>query len=115
MSRTRHKTGLIAEQMAVLLLFLKNYRILERRDRTPLGEVDIVAARGDTLVLVEVKYRRQMNAALESISPHQRDRLLRAANYLMPKYQKQSTVRWDIIALAPWAWPRHIVNAWEAA
>lgn len=115
MSRTRHARGLLAEHVAVLLLFLKNYRILERRVRTPLGEVDIVAARGGTLVLVEVKYRSTMASALDCITANQRDRLLRAANYLMPRYNKLSTVRWDVIALAPWQWPRHIVNAWEAA
>lgn len=110
---TRHARGLWAETAAVCFLRLKNYRILERRSRTPLGEVDIIAQRGDTLVLVEVKYRQNMQSALECITPKQRDRLLRAANYVAPRY-KPVTIRWDVIAFAPWSWPRHIVNAWEA-
>lgn len=107
----RYARGIWAEHVAALFLRLKNYRIIARRARTPLGEVDIVAARGDTLVLVEVKYRNTMGAALQSISPKQQQRLQRAAGYLAPRYRK-NTVRWDIIALAPWAWPRHIINAW---
>lgn len=117
MSR-RYQSGLWAERCAAAMLWLKNYRIVERRARTPLGEVDIVARRGDTLVLVEVKYRRTLDDALQSISPHQQQRLQRAATYLAARHTQRNqatTVRWDIIALAPWSWPRHIINAWDAA
>lgn len=109
---TRYTRGVWAEHVAVFLLRIKNYRILARRARTPLGEIDIVAACGNTLVLVEVKYRKTTADALQSISQHQQQRLRRAAAYLQPRYYK-STVRWDVIALAPWAWPRHIINAWD--
>ena len=90
MSATRYSNGLWAERAAAALLWLKNYRIIERRARTPLGEVDIVARRGDTLVLVEVKYRRTMNDALQCISAHQQQRLLNAANYLAARHPAQT-------------------------
>lgn len=111
--RTRHKTGMLAETLACIFLFLKNYRIVERRCRTPLGEIDILAAKGDTLVLVEVKYRSTITAALESITPHQQQRLIRAADYIAARYPRYNTRRWDIIALAPRSWPHHVVNAWS--
>lgn len=112
-ARTRYRRGLWAERVALLLLSLKGYAIMGRRTRTPLGEVDIVARRGQTLVLVEVKYRQDMAAALSSISPQQQQRLQRAARYLAARWPNLTTVRWDVIALAPWRWPRHIVNAWQ--
>lgn len=112
MSAARYSNGLWAERAAAALLWLKNYRIIERRARTPLGEVDIVAKRGNTLVLVEVKYRRSMNDALQCISSHQQQRLMRAANYLATRHTAE-TIRWDVVCIAPWAWPRHIVNAWD--
>lgn len=111
--KTRHARGLWAEHIASLYLQAKNYCVLERRARTPLGEVDIVAKKGGTLVLVEVKYRQHRDAALQSITPRQQERLRRAAGFLAPRYPRLTTVRWDIIALAPWAWPRHIINAWD--
>ena len=47
--------GLSAESRAALLLIAKAYRILERRRRTPFGEIDIIARRRGVVVLVESK------------------------------------------------------------
>lgn len=109
---SRFKKGMWAETLATALLFCKNYRILERRLRTPMGEIDILAARGDTLVLVEVKYRTTIAAALECITPAQQQRLQRAAGWVAAKYPRYTIQRWDVIALAPRRWPQHIVNIW---
>lgn len=109
---SRFKKGMWAETLACVLLLCKGYRIVARRLRTPQGEVDILAARGKTLVLAEVKYRNTVEAALTSITPHQQQRLMSAANYIAARYPQYDTRRWDIIALAPRAWPRHIINPW---
>ena len=47
--------GLSAGSRAALLLIAKAYRILERRWKTPFGEIDIVARRRGVVVFVEVK------------------------------------------------------------
>ena len=47
----------LGEDMAAVFLVARGYRILDRRWRTPGGELDLVAARGDLLVFVEVKTR----------------------------------------------------------
>ena len=52
-----HLTGLSAESRAAAYLIAKGYRIIARRFRSPVGEVDIVARRRDVLVFVEVKAR----------------------------------------------------------
>jgi putative endonuclease len=109
---TRYRKGMGAEWLACALLFAKNYRIIARRWRTPMGEIDILAAKDDTLILVEVKYRRTITAALESVSAHQQQRLMRAANYAAARYPRYAVRRWDMIAIAPWAWPQHIVSVW---
>ena len=49
--------GLSAESRAALILIAKAYRILERRWKTPFGEIDIVARRRGVVVFVEVKAR----------------------------------------------------------
>ena len=46
-----------AEALAALWLQLKGWRVLTRRVRTPVGEVDLVVRRGGTLAFVEVKAR----------------------------------------------------------
>ena len=55
--KTSYRTGLGAEALCRLALRLKFYRVLASRYRSPLGEIDIVAMRGKTVALVEVKAR----------------------------------------------------------
>ncbi|NKF34370.1 YraN family protein, partial [Pseudomonas sp. BGM005] len=51
------RRGLVSEYVAAVFLMLKGYRILALRHRTRLGEIDIVARKGDLAVFVEVKAR----------------------------------------------------------
>ena len=114
--KTNHSRGLVAELVAALLLQAKCYRIIAKRQKTPVGEIDIIASRGNTLAIIEVKLRGNMDSSLESVSTRQRQRLERAAGYYLagkPQYINK-TVRFDFIALAPWRMPRHIISAWEA-
>src|SRR5579862_2300176 len=58
--------GLSAESRAAMLLIAKAYRIVARRWKTPLGEIDIVARRRRDLVFVEVKARENLDDAAEA-------------------------------------------------
>ncbi|WP_020398552.1 YraN family protein [Kordiimonas gwangyangensis] len=113
--KAAEKRGRRAELIACTLLRLKGYRILAERVRAPVGEIDIIATRGNTLVFVEVKQRRTRAAALESITAKQRSRIERAALLWVAKHKKQHlSLRFDVIAIA---WPRlpsHIKDAWRA-
>ena len=51
------KLGARGEALACTLLEEKGYKIIERNFKTPIGEIDIVAREGQTLVFVEVKTR----------------------------------------------------------
>jgi putative endonuclease len=98
----------------VIWLMAKGYRILGFRLRTPQAEIDILALRGPVLAVVEVKQRGTLEAALEAVTPDQRDRLRRAGLALAAGRRglKDCTVRLDLIALAPRHPPRHVPNAW---
>ena len=52
--------GLTAETRSAWLLRCKGYRILARRAKHPVGEIDLVAKRGKLLAFVEVKARRSV-------------------------------------------------------
>lgn len=108
-------SGRRAEWRAAVLLMLKGYRILGFRLKTPQGEIDLLALRGRTLAIVEVKSRTTLEAALECVSYDQRDRLRRAGRAIAERRPglKDVFVRLDLIALAPGRWPRHIVDAWR--
>jgi putative endonuclease len=108
--------GLSAETRAAVLLRVKCYRVVARRYKTPFGEVDIVARRGDTLVFVEVKARLDIDAAADALSPRQRKRIVGAAQAWLVKHphDAQRNIRFDVILVAPWRLPRHIVAAFDA-
>lgn len=110
-----YERGLSAERLAGWYLRLKGYRILKRRWRTPVGEIDLLATRGKALVIVEVKHRATIEQALDCVSGRQSQRLLRAMHYavsVLPHYAAYSW-RCDLVALAPRHWPRHVISAWE--
>lgn len=108
-------SGRRAEVAAAILLMLKGYRILGFRLRTPQGEIDILALRGRTLAVVEVKRRTSLMAALEAVGIDQRERLRRAGAALASRRADLAgaAVRLDLVALAPGRLPVHIPDAWK--
>ena len=114
MTRTTYKTGLAAERLCRIILRLKFYRILAERYKTPVGEIDIVAARGKTVVAVEVKARATREAALESISQQQQNRIARALQAFVMRYPRfaRADLRFDVMIVTPGKWPEHVKNAW---
>jgi len=107
--------GLGAETKAAWLLRFKGYRILARRFKTPAGEIDLVASRGDTLVFIEVKGRGDLSAAHEAITPAQRRRIAAAARVWLahnPAHMAM-TQRFDAVFVSPRRWPVHNANAFE--
>lgn len=110
-------SGRRGEVLAALWLMAKGYRILGFRLKTPQAEIDLLAIRGRTLAVVEVKRRADLLAALEAVSFDQRDRLRRAALALASRRPALAgaAVRLDLMALAPGRLPMHIPDAWKGA
>lgn len=111
--RIRNRDGRRAEWIAALALCLRGYRILARRAKTPLGEIDLVAVRGRRLAFVEVKRRASQEAAEASITAAQRARIHRAADLWLarnPRYQSHE-MGFDILFLIRRRWPRYLPNA----
>lgn len=107
------RRGRLAEWVAALWLMLKGYRILALRHRTPLGEIDIIARRGDLVAFVEVKARRETASAVDAVSPSAKNRI-RAASELWLSRRKDAaglSLRYDIIAVLPYRLPHHFPDA----
>jgi putative endonuclease len=108
--------GRRGETIAAWFLRLKGYRILASRFKTPVGEIDLVARGWGTLVFVEVKARRSGTVEDAWIAVNAR-RMTRAADFFLARHPRYANtdMRYDVIFLAPMAWPRHVVNAFDAA
>jgi len=109
------RTGISAESRAAALLVAKGFRIVARRWKSPVGEIDIVARRRQLLVFVEVKARNNLDEAAESVTVRQRHRIIAAAEAWLATYPDQSIrdIRFDAILVAPGKMPRHIQGAFE--
>ena len=66
-----HRRGHSAEWRAVWRLRLAGFTILAQRYKTKLGEIDIVARRGNLLIFVEVKARADFLAAADALGGRQ--------------------------------------------
>src|SRR5215468_9467074 len=109
--------GLSAESRAAAYLIAKGHRIVARRWRSGVGEVDIVARRRNTLVFVEVKARERLDDAAEAILPRQQRRIIAAAQAWLASHPDDvnSNIRFDVVLVAPKSLPRHIVAAFDAS
>ncbi len=96
--------GRRAERIAGWWLRLKGWRILDRRVRTPAGEVDLVARRGNLVAFVEVKSRATAAELDIAIDQRRLARVAAAAEYLMPCYAGPGDdIRVDVLLLTPGA------------
>lgn len=114
MAASGYQKGLRAEFLARLYFNLKGYRVLAERFRTPIGEIDLVVKRGRQLAFVEVKRRGTVVEGLEAVHAKNQQRVGRAAELYLQKHPEYTGygLRFDVLVLAPYAWPRHIPNAW---
>lgn len=119
--RSSTSLGVRGERAAAKFLKRLGYKIVARAQRTLLGELDLIAVDGRTVVLVEVKTRESHDAGhpLEAIDDHKQQRMTRAAlGYLKRHGLLEYPARFDVVAVT---WPagdprptiEHIQNAFE--
>lgn len=107
------RSGRDAEGRAAAWLEEQGWEILTNRRKTPLGEIDLVARHGTTIVFVEVKWRKSAQQLDFAIDEYRLHRVAAAAEAVAHEYARDGEdIRIDVILLAPGQFPRHIVNAW---
>jgi putative endonuclease len=101
----RQQFGKAGEDVACDELKRRGYAILARRFRTRVGELDIIARDGPTLVFIEVKARRtaHFGTAGDAVTAHKRRRLARMAEeFLLRSRLTRVPCRFDVVAVQ---WP----------
>jgi putative endonuclease len=105
-----YRLGFRGEALASLALMAKGYRIVARRYRTKLGEIDLVARKGDLVAIVEVKARPTLDEAMDAIGREAQWRIEGAADLWLTAQRDQArlSMRFDMVAVLPWRWPVHV-------
>ncbi|WP_313056108.1 YraN family protein [Pseudomonas lopnurensis] len=105
-------SGRSAETQALDHLVRQGLRLLERNWSCRSGELDLVMLDGDTVVFVEVRYRRHAawGGALESVDARKRQKLIRAAQLFLQKESRwaSSPCRFDVVAIAATGQPQNL-------
>ena len=114
-SARTERFGRVAECLSLVLLRLKGYRVIARRFRSPAGEIDLIVRRGRLVAYVEVKARRDIASAAASLGTAQRRRIRRTAEHFLKGRPDLAELdhRFDVVQVAPWSVPGHIVDAWQ--
>ena len=110
-----NRRGKRAERLAKWWLRLGGYKILCQNFKTPVGEIDLIATRGGIVCFIEVKIRIDMASALGSISPGQRKRIERAAEYFLKKHPELSAkdIRFDAFVSGGGIKGKLLKDAWR--
>lgn len=110
-----YRRGHRGEWLAALALMAKGYRIVARNYRTKLGEIDLIARRGDLIAIVEVKARPTLAEAMDAIGCQSAHRIEGAADMWLSRQTDfaRLSVRFDLVAVLPRRWPKHVENIFQ--
>jgi putative endonuclease len=115
--KTPHiKQGEQAEELAHQFLIQQGLKPVCQNFRCKLGEIDLIMEDGNTLVFVEVRYRKsdKFGSAVESITQRKQSRIIAATNFYLMTYNIDQPIRFDVIGISnnqPLNW---IHNAFQA-
>jgi len=94
--------GKFGETIASNYLEKHGYKILEKNFKTKFGEIDIIAEKGNYIIFVEVKFRKNPDygKAEEAVNIQKLKKIYYASQfYLNNIYKKHKNPRIDVIAI----------------
>lgn len=108
--------GILAEYYVMFLLFLNGYKLISRRLKTRIGEIDLLMVKGCDLVAFEVKARKSNDCEIgEIVSSHQLKRIANSLKLFLNKNEKYSSfnVRIDIVLVHSMFKVEFLKNVWS--
>jgi putative endonuclease len=115
MSKQTYQYGFNAESKAISYLENKGYKIIARRYKTKVGEIDIIARIKQTLVLIEVKARQNSELIEVILRKNQINRIRNATKIFIAKNQQYQNynIRFDFILFESSLQPQHFEAFFE--
>lgn len=102
--KTTRETGLLTENIAANYLMNEGLSEISRNFTCRLGEIDLIMKEQQTLVFVEVKYRKSNNfgGAAAAVSASKQIKLQKSANFYLQKQQLNAyntSCRFDVVTI----------------
>lgn len=108
--------GLFGEIYTIVYFICKGYRILAWNYRKGKFEIDIIAAKKQTIIFIEVKFRKKLEDFVQPVGLLQINRIKHCArHYLHDKslYGRYPFIRFDLVIITNFIKLRHFVNIWN--
>jgi putative endonuclease len=94
--------GESAEEQAHRFLINKGLKPVFRNYRCKQGELDLIMTDQQTLVIIEVRYRKsdQYGSALESVTRTKQSRIIAATHSYLSSQKTDRPIRFDVVAIS---------------
>ena len=94
--------GESAEEQAHRFLINKGLKPVFRNYRCKQGELDLIMTDQQTLVIIEVRYRKtdQYGSALESVTRTKQSRIIAATHIYLSSRKTDRPIRFDVVAIS---------------
>jgi putative endonuclease len=95
------KLGEKGERLAIKFLNKKGYKVIKQNYRTPIGEIDIIAKDGETLVFIEVKTRESIAYGLpfEAVNNIKKRKITKVAMLYLKRFKEMPPCRFDVVSI----------------
>lgn len=103
----------MAENIAAFFLRCKFYQIIAKRFKSPFGEIDLIAKKGNQIIFIEIKARND-TSLMDFISKRQQQRIIKAGQYFLLKSKQYQSynIRFDAIIMNKYFFPKHFKGYW---
>jgi putative endonuclease len=90
-----------AEQQACDFLITQGLTLIERNFRSPYGELDLIMKEGETLVIVEVRFRKNaiFGSALESVTHSKQVKISATTEVYLNSLDEMPRMRFDVVGI----------------
>ena len=101
---TAREQGEYTENLACKYLVDKGFKLIEKNFNCRVGEIDLIMKDNDSLVFVEVRYRRSnsFGSGAESITTSKQSKLIKTASLYLQQHAKLNKypARFDVVSIA---------------
>lgn len=93
--------GSEVEQLACDYLQARGLQLIQRNFSCRYGEVDLIMKEGDTIVFIEVRYRknRHFGGALASVTVAKQQRIIKTATCYLQQSLSEEKMRFDVVGM----------------
>ncbi len=109
--------GVLGEALAEDHLNAKGFQSVDRRYRSPYGEIDLIMLDQDVLVFIEVKYRTRSTlvSAKLAVSPAKQRRIIQTALCYLNEHPEHTErmMRFDIVVFSGEDCIEHLPDAFQ--